>query len=80
MSNSLTGWLRVAAAFLLTVAGASGLFAQGLGTIVGTITDPSGGVIPSAKIRITDEGTSQTRETTANPQGYYVFPSLRPSS
>ena len=77
MSSSHTERLRILAAFLLV---SSGLFAQGLGTIVGTVTDPSGGVVPSARIKITDEGTSQTREATTNTQGYYVFPSLRPSS
>jgi Carboxypeptidase regulatory-like domain len=54
--------------------------AQGLGTIVGTVTDPSGALIPGATVRVTDEGTSQSRETTTSAQGYYVFPSLRPSN
>ena len=54
--------------------------AQGLGTIVGTVTDPSGALVPGATVRVTDEGTSQSRETTTNAQGYYVFPSLRPSN
>jgi Carboxypeptidase regulatory-like domain len=44
--------------------------AQGLGTIVGTITDPSGALVPGATVRVTDEGTSQSRETTTNAQGY----------
>jgi Carboxypeptidase regulatory-like domain len=54
--------------------------AQGLGTIVGTITDPSGALVPGATVRVMDEGTSQSRETTTSAQGYYVFPSLRPSN
>jgi hypothetical protein len=56
------------------------LFAQGLGSIVGTVTDPTGAVLPAATVKITEEGTSQTREVTANSQGYFVVPSLRPSS
>ena len=59
---------------------AAGLYAQGLGTIVGTVTDPSGALVPGATVRITDEGTSLNRETTTNSQGYYVFPSIRPSN
>lgn len=54
--------------------------AQGLGTIVGTVTDPSGGVVPSATVRITDQSTSVSRETTTNTQGYYVFPSTQPAT
>jgi hypothetical protein len=47
---------------------------------VGTVTDPSGAMIPGAKVKVVDEATGETRETTANVQGYYVVPSLRPSS
>src|SRR5215469_12110482 len=53
---------------------------QGLGTIVGTVTDPSGGVVPNTKVRIVDQATGATRETITNEQGYFVVPSLRPSS
>src|SRR6185312_6457454 len=54
--------------------------AQGLGTIVGTVTDPSGGVVPSAAVTITDQSTSASRETATNAQGYFVFPSTRPAT
>src|SRR5664280_933895 len=68
--------------FLMTFMGTVGgaLYAQGLGSVVGTVTDTTGGILAAAKVRIVDEGTSQSRETTTNGQGYYVFPSLRPSS
>jgi outer membrane receptor protein involved in Fe transport len=56
------------------------LHAQGLSTIVGTVTDPSGGVIPNARVRIVDEGTSQARVTATDARGYYVLPSLKPST
>ena len=56
------------------------MYGQGFGTIVGTITDPSGASIPGAKITVTDETTSGSRATKTNDQGYYVVPSLRPSS
>ena len=71
---------RCAAAVLLLFAAGCTLQAQGLGTIVGTVTDPSGAAVPSASVKITDQGTSQTREITTNAQGYYVLPSLRPST
>ncbi|MES1257830.1 MAG: carboxypeptidase regulatory-like domain-containing protein, partial [Acidobacteriota bacterium] len=53
---------------------------QGFGTIVGTVTDPSGAIIPGARLTITDEATTASRDTKTNDQGYYVVPSLRPSN
>ncbi|MBS1872719.1 MAG: carboxypeptidase regulatory-like domain-containing protein [Acidobacteria bacterium] len=54
-------------------------FGQGFGTIVGTVTDPTGAAIPAANVKVIDEATSVSRETATNEQGYYVIPSLRPS-
>ena len=73
--------LRYFFAFALFITLASSmLFAQaGLGTIVGTVTDPSGAVVPSASIKIVDHNTGSVRVVTANAQGYYVVPSLQPS-
>jgi hypothetical protein len=59
---------------------AGSLRAQGYGTIVGTISDPSGAVVASARVQVTDEATSVSRETLSNDQGYFVLPSLRPST
>jgi Carboxypeptidase regulatory-like domain len=53
--------------------------AQGLSTIPGTVTDPSRAVVPAAQITVTQDSTSQTRTLTTDAQGYYVFPSLRPT-
>jgi len=54
------------------------IYAQGFGTIVGTVTDASGAIVTSAKIKVTDEATAASRETNTNDQGYFVVPSLRP--
>jgi hypothetical protein len=54
--------------------------AQGLSTIVGTVTDPSGGVVPTARITIAQERTSIAQTLSTDAQGYYVVPSLRPTS
>ncbi len=54
--------------------------AQGFGTIVGTVTDPSGSVIPGAKVTVTDQGTGVARTVVANEQGYFVIPALHPST
>ena len=69
-----------AALLLPILLGSNVLRAQGLGTIVGTVTDPSGAVVPNAKVALVEEGTSASRAVTSDAQGYYVFPSLRPST
>jgi hypothetical protein len=47
------------------------------GTILGTVTDATGAVIPSAKVTIRNEGTSVTQSTTTSASGGYVFTPLR---
>ena len=54
-------------------------FAQGQGSIVGTVTDPSGAVLSNAKITVIETGTGSSRTTTTDSQGYYVVPSVRPA-
>jgi hypothetical protein len=49
--------------------------AQGVGTIVGTVTDPSGAVISSATVLVKQSGTGRERSTATNTQGYFVVPS-----
>ena len=64
---------------LLFFAAAAFCFGQGFGTIVGTVTDPSGASIAGASITLTDPATGVTREEKTNAQGYYVLPSLKPT-
>jgi hypothetical protein len=71
--------LLLTLAFLCTFSSFSAL-AQGFATVVGTITDPSGSVVPNVKITVTDEGTQASREVLANQQGYFVVPALQPST
>lgn len=53
--------------------------AQGLGSIVGTITDPSAALIAGAKVTATEVGTGFTRTAATNGEGQYVLASLRPA-
>jgi Carboxypeptidase regulatory-like domain/TonB-dependent Receptor Plug Domain len=48
------------------------------GSIFGTITDPSGGVIPSSTVTATDLKTGILRTAQTNASGNYVFPSMPP--
>ena len=54
-------------------------FAQGLGSIVGTVTDPSGAAIASARITATQGGTNFSRVAISNSDGYFVLSSLSPA-
>jgi hypothetical protein len=54
--------------------GAPALRAQVLyGSIVGTVTDQSGAVIPNAQIKATNPATGETREVTADAEGRYTI-------
>src|SRR6266487_2034007 len=46
--------------------------AQTTATIVGTVTDSSGAVVPNVSITVTARDTGLTRKTTTNQSGNYV--------
>src|SRR5713101_10166375 len=71
-------WNRVFALVLLALLLASGTaWAQeATGKVVGTLTDPRGGVIPDARVTVTNTGTQNLRETTTNREGFFQILSL----
>src|SRR5215475_3230941 len=58
---------------LAALASSQLVFAQGtdLGTITGVVTDPSGAIVPSAKVVILDLATNNQREAVTNSDGVY---------
>jgi hypothetical protein len=65
-------------ALLLALAAAAPAFAQSdRGTITGTVTDPTGAVVPNAKITATSLDTGEVREVTSGDEGSYTLPELR---
>jgi hypothetical protein len=62
---------------LLSLCGTA--YAQGLGSIVGVVTDSSGAVIANAKVTVKETGTGFARVAVTDAQGHYVVTSLRPS-
>jgi hypothetical protein len=58
---------------------ATGLFGQ-TSSLTGTVTDPTGAVIPGAQVTITNIKTGAQRATTANGAGYYTMPLLPPGT
>ncbi|MGA2577240.1 MAG: carboxypeptidase-like regulatory domain-containing protein [Bryobacteraceae bacterium] len=42
-------------------------------TLTGEVSDPSGAVVPQAKVKLVNEKSGDTRETVTNNDGYYTF-------
>jgi len=53
--------------------------AQGYGSIVGTVADPTGAVVASATVTVTQTDTGRKTVVTSGPNGAYVFPTLLPT-
>ncbi|MBV9037065.1 MAG: carboxypeptidase regulatory-like domain-containing protein [Acidobacteriaceae bacterium] len=54
------------------------LFSQGFTSLNGTVTDPSGAVIPEASVRILNTQTGQERQTKSDASGRYSFQQVTP--
>jgi hypothetical protein len=74
--------LRVAAVivFMSVLLVPSLAHAQGTASINGTVTDPSGAVIPGTSVTATNEATNLTRETVTAGDGTYSLASLAPGT
>lgn len=73
--------LVLSAAMVLGAIGAQRLHAQAVGaTLAGTVTDPSGSVVPNASVAITNTATGETRTIQTNADGLYSAPNLIPGS
>jgi hypothetical protein len=71
----------LARACFLTIFLAALAFAQrDLGTIAGTVSDPSGAAVPNAKVTIVEKSTNLTFTTTTNATGEFVRPALQPDT
>ena len=70
---------RVGVALMCLLAFIGVAHGQGLGSIVGTVKDPSGAVIANAKVTATEAGKGFSRSATTDSSGYFVLGSLRPA-
>ncbi len=55
----------------------SNIYGQSAATIGGTVTDPTGAVVPNAKVTLTNEANGFVRTTTTMPPGTTVLLLLR---
>ena len=53
--------------------------AQGYGSIAGTVTDPSGAVVPNVSVIATASQTGVQTKAVTNAQGEFTFPTLLPT-
>jgi hypothetical protein len=68
-------FLLLAVAFLTA---ATVVAAQSTSQLTGTVTDPSGAVVPGASVRLESASRGTTRETTSDASGRYQFVQIAP--
>jgi len=66
--------------FLLACTGAAAVFAQAsfTGTLLGTVTDPTGSVVAGATVSVTNLATNELHRTRTDTAGNYFVPNLKP--
>lgn len=83
--NSITRWLSFALRGMsaslsvfagLTLCASLALAQSGAGSIQGTVTDPTGALIPDASVRVVNQATGVGVDTKTNHVGFYVVPGL----
>ncbi len=73
------GKVRALLGLALMLAVVSGLMAQDYrATITGTVTDPTGALVPNATVKVTNTATNETRQVNSTAQGVWNVPYLDP--
>src|SRR5579863_2837681 len=54
--------------------------AQLSGSLSGTVTDPSGSVVPNANVTLTNQASQEQRQVTTNKDGYFAFAAVLPGT
>ena len=76
MKQSLKGWILFCILSSATLA-----FAQTATTSLrGTIKDPTGALVPGAKVTLSDKANGETYTATANAGGFYEFAQIPPAN
>jgi len=66
---------------ILLLAAASAVFAQtGTSEVNGTVTDPTGGVLPGITVKLINQGTQLVDQRPTNGTGYFVFVNVKPGT
>jgi hypothetical protein len=74
-------WLTGISIFLVFLLCSTVAFGQrDLGTITGTVTDPSGSAIANAKVTVTNDATGVSSQTVTTDAGVYSIPAVQPGT
>src|SRR5690348_16066356 len=74
--TAITACLALLLCFISGTATAQVLY----GTLTGNVTDPSGAVVPNAKVEALNTLTGVSRSTTSDTSGVYRFADLQPGN
>jgi hypothetical protein len=70
----------LALSLFILLAGATAGHAQSTATLSGTVTDPSGAVVPQSEVSVQNLSTGVARVVKSDAAGYYTVPSLQPGN
>ena len=74
----IQAFATIVAALLIVISMPASARAQAVtGTLLGNITDSSGGAVPGATVTATETQTNISRNAVTNEHGYYIFSSLQ---
>jgi hypothetical protein len=71
---------KIASLFVFLTASVFAQSAGGLAGISGVVRDPSGSMVPNAKVVITNDTNGFTRSLATNDSGLFAVPALTPAS
>lgn len=76
MRSSPLGTRFIGAALAVLLLAAISAFGQSTATLLGTVTDQTGAVVPNAQVKATNEATNLERTSKTDGTGNYTIPSL----
>jgi hypothetical protein len=80
VSCLFSGWTSFACNLFIPIVFAVALFSQApTASLTGLIKDPTGAVVPGARLRLIDNSLGTEHSTVSNGEGYYSFQLLPPS-
>jgi hypothetical protein len=79
-SKKIAATILIVSTFVLCTPERGRAQATFTGQLTGVITDSSGGVVPGAKVTLTDEATNVGPTSTTDNHGIYVFTGIRPGT